>query len=306
MKIEQSLIVGIDAGGTKSTLYAAKEGDPSPLLLNGPPAQYQKIGSKKTAGIIAALVQKAHDSRPDQNVVSVCAGIAGAGRLSEQKAVKTWLLRIMGNEAPEIIHVVDDASIALEAALDDKSGMMVSVGTGSMALARNEVGMVFRVGGWGHLLGDEGSGYAVGLDGLRLVASAFDGGPPTCLQALLSDKLGITDPEDLIRRVYRENWPIQQIAPLVLEACNNNESDAKLIIERQTTALAMRVYWLSKRAAPVARRLFITGGLSKNNYYRSHLESAVSELLPSWHYLELPHDPVTGAWRIALRRWRQI
>src|SRR5258707_496529 len=81
--------------------------------------------------------------------------------------------------------------------------LAVVAGTGSIALGRDARGATARSGGWGHLIGDEGSGYDIGRSCLQAVTRAADGrGPPTTLVDLLAHTWGLNSPTEIIGRVY--------------------------------------------------------------------------------------------------------
>ena len=100
--------------------------------------------------------------------------------------------------------MIEDAALLLAAGTPDGWGVAVVAGTGSMAFARGTDGRTARAGGWGPLLGDEGSGYALALSGLRAAARAADG---RAQATLLTDRLlaacGLSRPEDLVGIVYQ-------------------------------------------------------------------------------------------------------
>jgi N-acetylglucosamine kinase-like BadF-type ATPase len=94
----------------------------------------------------------------------LCAGVAGAGRLAEQVALKGELeSRVLA----ESILVVTDARTALEGAHCGSPGIVCIAGTGSMVLGRNASGEEARAGGWDPVLGDEGSAYWLVLESVR-------------------------------------------------------------------------------------------------------------------------------------------
>ena len=90
---------------------------------------------------------------------AICLGIAGVDRASDEAVVRSIMSRI-GYKAH--ILVVNDALIALQAGVGDAAGIVIVSGTGSIAYGRNDRGEASRAGGWGYVLGDEGSGYWIG------------------------------------------------------------------------------------------------------------------------------------------------
>ena len=295
-----TLYIGLDAGGTKTELLARPSDQGTPWAHTGPAANLQRLGLEKTAQVLAALIREAHTRHPDLSRAAVCAGVAGAGSADDQHALAARLRHHLADQAPAHLQVTHDGTIALEAAFEGGSGLIVIAGTGSSLFARAYAGDMLRAGGWGYLLGDEGSGYALGLHGLRAVAHAFDGGPPTRLQALLADRHGLATPDALKRSVYRETWPIQQMAPLVIEAAAQGDVVSTNLVTAQTDALARQAAWLAeKHPGLVEKRLALLGGLVRSTYYRGALTKAMAAALPGWHIQSPMHPPVVGALRLA-------
>jgi N-acetylglucosamine kinase-like BadF-type ATPase len=99
--------------------------------------------------------------------------------------------------------VVNDALIALVAGAGENPGVVLVAGTGSIAYGRDARGRAARAGGWGYLLGDEGSGFWIGRRALLSVVRHADGrGPFTMLTELVLRHMGITRPAELIHETY--------------------------------------------------------------------------------------------------------
>ncbi|PSQ73550.1 MAG: N-acetylglucosamine kinase, partial [Bacteroidetes bacterium QH_6_64_77] len=238
-------VVGLDAGGSNTLLLAECDGCPTRIDRQGPGANPHRTGVEQSAGILATLVREALQPHGPVDRLSVCAGVAGAGRSEEQEALATHLRRVLADDAGAVhVEVVHDACIALEAAFGSGSGLAVIAGTGSVVFGRARDGTTHRTGGWGYVLGDPGSGYAVGRAGLRAVAAAFDGGADTSLRARVDERWGIDGREVLIRRVHEDEFALQDVAPLVMEAAANGDAVAADILTSQAAALLDQVEWL--------------------------------------------------------------
>src|SRR6185295_3235694 len=111
--------------------------------------------------------------------------------------------------------VVNDALVALEAGAPDRPGVVVIAGTGSIAYGRNERNEAARAGGWGYVLGDEGSGYWIGRAALRAVLRAADQrGPATVLTPMLLEHFNVTQPQLLLHEVYHQQLKPAEIGAL--------------------------------------------------------------------------------------------
>ena len=120
---------------------------------------------------------------------AICLGIAGVDRPNDAAVVRGIMKRI-GFKARVLI--VNDALIALETGAPGQPGVVIISGTGSIAYGRNAAGEAARSGGWGYVLGDEGSGYWIGRAALRAVLREADHrGPATALTPMLLDHFGV-------------------------------------------------------------------------------------------------------------------
>lgn len=304
---ETHIDVGLDAGGSKTLLLARCNDRSHRIERRGPPANPQRGGVEETAGVLGTLTQEAVRPCQPVDLLSVCAGVAGAGRAEEQEGIADRLQRSLMDEADSVhVQVVHDASIALDAAFGSESGVVVIAGTGSVVFGRATDGTTRRVGGWGHLLGDAGSGYAVGRAGLRAVAEAFDGGAETALRTCLGKRYGIDDRGTLIHRVYQERFAIQDIAPLVISAAEDGDTVASNILATQTARLAQQVEWLlsqnRSQNRSIAPRIALLGGMLQNQGYAQRLHRTLRDTLPDWSIERLQHEPAVGALRRARRQ----
>lgn len=146
--------------------------------------------------------------------------------------------------------ISNDAELALSA-LPQQVGVALIAGTGSIALGRDAAGRIARVGGWGHVFGDEGSGYAIGRAGLQAAARASDGrGPETVLLERILAAWELDAPESLLTRVYQsfDKTAIAALAPLVLALAAEGDEMAQRIEANAARELALA-------ATTVARKL---------------------------------------------------
>lgn len=299
--MSRPLFIGLDVGGSKTELLASCSADDPPTRLTGPGANAQRLGLEATADTLADLIRRVLRDQPDCQLASVCAGIAGAGQADDQEALSHHLLHALDVSPAPHVQIVHDAHIALEAAFEDGSGIVVIVGTGSVVFGRAREGRLLRTGGWGYLLGDEGSGFALGQSGLRAVAHALDGGPDTALRSRVADRFGLDGRDQLIHQVYQHNWPIQNVAPLVIEAAADGDAIATQIVHTQTRRLTRQVRWLIAQAGDIEPRMALLGGLAREPHYAHVLKQALHADLPEWSIEVLQQRPVVGALRLAAR-----
>jgi N-acetylglucosamine kinase-like BadF-type ATPase len=139
------------------------------------------------------------------------------------------------------IHIESDSSFALKTAYpNDESGMVLIAGTGSVAIARKKNGDIVKVGGWGRLLGDEGSGYWIGLQAIKQYCKAVDANENQGeLSKRVEEVLGAkcsSDFTEVRKMLYRNELHPQDFAPLVFESVDKDPA-AQSIIEEAVNAL---------------------------------------------------------------------
>jgi N-acetylglucosamine kinase-like BadF-type ATPase len=228
--------------------------------------------------------------------------VAGAGRSTEQEALADRLHGALADGAEAVrVEVTHDADIALDAAFGRGSGLVIIAGTGSVVLARARDGTTRRVGGWGYILGDVGSGYAVGRAGLRAVAEAFDGGADTSMRARVAEQHGVAERDALIHWVYQNEVALQNVAPLVVEAAMEGDPVASEILASQADKLAQQAERLIDQTENTVHRIALLGGMFQNEYYAKVLVQILRERAPGWSVEVLHHEPVLGALRRARR-----
>lgn len=283
-------------------LLAECEGCSEQIDRHGPAANPQRGGVDESARALTALVRETIQPHRPIDRLSICAGVAGAGRSDEQEALANRLRQGLAAVAEVVrVEVVHDASIALDAAFGSGSGLVIIVGTGSVVFARARDRTTRRVGGWGYLLGDPGSGYAVGRAGLRAVAAAFDGGEDTAIRTRVDDQYGINEREALIREVYQDEFAVQNVAPLVIEAAADGDPVAADILTSQAADLVQQVEWLLEEQDGIASRIALLGGMVQNKPYTQVLRHVLRERVPDWSVEILRHEPVVGALQRAHR-----
>jgi len=245
-------VVGVDGGGTRTrAVMVDAEGEIGGWATGGC-GNFQTIGLNGVEILVDRLLEEL-GGEARSGAVSLCLALAGAGRPDEQAAIAAL---VRGKGWTTKVCVVSDARAALEGAHGGKPGLIVISGTGSMVLGKNERGEEARAGGWGPLLGDEGSGYSVGLEALRSALRARDGwGQSTVLSDNLRKNLGLGNWDEIVQKVYggEVGWDcIAALGPCVFAAARSGDGIARQIIEAAGRALG-------KQVGAVARRLHMTG-----------------------------------------------
>jgi N-acetylglucosamine kinase-like BadF-type ATPase len=300
-------VLGIDAGGTKTVCLLADENGIVLAEARGGGANLQAVGELEVEKVLHHVMETAigdREIRPE----AICLGIAGVDRPQDADAVSGIMKRI-GFKVRTL--VVNDALVALTAGAGDAPGVVVIAGTGSIAYGRNANGRAARAGGWGHILGDEGSGFWIGRRALAAVMRQSDGrGPTTRLTELILQRMGLTAPAELIHEVYDRNvrqQGIAALAPLVQQAHDAGDAVASGILERAARELVAAAASVISRLGMrgVAFPTVLAGGIFKVvPWLADEVSAGLSEVAPRSRPGVLTVEPAVGAVRLALAEAR--
>lgn len=306
-----TLILGVDGGGTTTqTWLATREGAVLGRGQSGP-------SNAKSVGIEAARTALEESRRlafesagvPLGPVGVACLGLAGFDRPDDRSTLEGWI------EAwADQFVLVNDAELVIAAGTPDGWGVALISGTGSICVGRTPSGRLARAGGWGHLIGDEGSAYRVAIEGLRLVAQRADGREvsPTETDSLVAGMcraFGVDGPEAIVSRIYDGTWDrarIAALAPLVTEAARRGDHEARMLIEdegeqlaRMVGAVCERLGWIDQMETGLP--LALSGGfLLHTGILQDALLENLDEMGLNVACRDVP-EPVAGAVRLASR-----
>jgi N-acetylglucosamine kinase-like BadF-type ATPase len=302
-----ALRIGVDGGGTRTIALLGSVGPGRMQALGrgeAGPSNLRTIGlaaavAELERAVTAAFAQAGLARGP---VGAACLGVAGAGRADEQAAVRAWAA---DTKLADAVDVVGDVTLPV-ALLPNGWGVAVVAGTGSCVWARSADGRTTRAGGWGPLLGDEGSGYALTLAGLRLVARRADRrGRATTLTERLLNRLGVRDASALIHILHGGEWDrarLAGLAPEVIRAADEGDVAAVELVDEQIHELARCVaaavagLALPADAVPLA----LAGGLLVNApTYRDRFLRRLRDLGIRPSHVLAVSEPAEGALRLA-------
>lgn len=301
----ERVVIGIDGGGTATRVLVMNEEGNELARYEGGPALTDWPGSPVDIEAIETAVERAFEEvRLALPAAALCAGLAGVGRDAERTAVEAALT---ARGIAERVQVISDAEAALFDAFENGPGILLIAGTGSIALGRAEDGRVARVGGWGTLFGDEGSGYEIGLQALRAGAQAADGraSQAQLLPRLLAE-LELAKPELLIPWAARASKAeIAALALPVVELARDGDARALAIVDGAVASLESHVATLLAKLGPweAAPGCGLAGGLvAPGGPLRAKLSAALAdhECLVLDQYV----DAARGAARQALESRR--
>jgi glucosamine kinase len=299
------LVLGIDGGGTKTRCLVA---DRSGRILGeglAGPSNHQVVGKERAAATVLAAVDQAL-AVADATLADVdvmVAGMAGVGRPEDQATVTEALAL---PPAVKLI-LVPDARVALAGALGGKPGAVLVSGTGSIAYGVDADGRTVRAGGWGWILGDEGSGFDIGRRAIAAALAELDGtGPATGLGEAICREFGLERLEQVVPRVYgdvAESRPrIAGLVPMVIAAAEQGDAVAGMILARAGRDLCVLATAVLRRLAIREPLVTLTGGvLSGCRQVAEAMERDLADMVPGARLVESAGTPAEGAILMALQ-----
>ncbi|KKC37418.1 hypothetical protein WH87_12880 [Devosia epidermidihirudinis] len=293
--MNNQLVVGIDIGGTKTHLIAANgESDLAEHVVRT--AEWRVADVQSNAISIRDLVQSLCR---EETPTAVAVGAHGCDTDWHCDQLQAALATVLS--CP--VRVVNDCELLIPAA-GFSAGIGVVSGTGSIAVSRSATGNMLAAGGWGWLLGDEGSAPTLVRDAARAVRASIDHGlSDDPLIAMLLGALGIDDPIKLGRRLYEMGDGVVwgQQAPVVFEAAEAGSRLATMVVSQAGEALAELVTTLVGRGAD-ARHVVAGGGvIVQQPRLMEAFHTAMAKKHPSSRVTLLDAAPVKGALTLARR-----
>lgn len=302
-------VLAIDGGGTKTTAIICDEKGQCFAQIDTTRSNPTAMDQPYFEATIHSIMQSLQQQNPQivAEVTSCFAGMAGVMELQAESMVESILRQYVCDSAT--IKVDNDALIALYAGTLGKAGIVQIAGTGAITMGYDKQQHYHRVGGWGYLFDDEGSGYDLGVQLLKAVLQSYDGrAPRTILTEAVMKHFSVDDVPQLIACVYGEEHPRTVIAPVsayIVAAADDGDLVAKRIIEeacqnyfKAIKACYLRMAW-GQEEVPVV----LCGGVFTNeNYFVPRLQAIAMEQTLPFRFKTPALPPIGGAVIAALQQ----
>lgn len=309
--------LGIDAGGTKTEAVIANQngevigkGRSSAANLHNLPLDlvYEHIGeavirAKETAKENGAVINP-YDFK------AICWGQAGLDILSDRQRLFAYIQQMPSYRRifnSSRMFVCRDGFIGLKAGTSENWGICLIASTGSNCYGVDQSGNETTAGGWGYLLGDEGSAYYLGLQLLKQVVREYDGRQSvSSLTALVLRRLKLSTVPDLIEWIYRGQVPVQAIADLsqlFLEREVVETTLGKICLEQVASALAQAYEAvINKLSLPKTFPVVLVGGLYQlGTEFTTPVSEVVKKKTPEVKIIQATKTPAEAAVEFALQ-----
>ncbi|GGE30893.1 N-acetylmuramic acid/N-acetylglucosamine kinase [Pullulanibacillus camelliae] len=295
-------ILAMDGGGTNCRAVLCNTHGTILSFAKGGACNFHNIGLKKTKETLRAVIKQL--IQPYQEHLYIQKGVIGLAGIDTTNA-----LDMMFNLFKDIFTELDvtvgeiilnnDGWVTMMGTLGKKAGLLVISGTGSIVYGKNRKKQIARVGGWGHLLGDEGSGYFIGQTALRHCVRALDGREPhSAVTDVVLRHLHLSDLESLVTWTYSSDYSIDKVAALAKEVfalAAQGEAVAEYILDQAGQDLAeacdTAIQKLELDADPF--EIVVAGGILQNEAYV--LNKMLDALLPNHQRFtirQLQNEPI--------------
>ena len=243
--------IGIDGGGTKTEFLCLDENLKNLYLVTKPTIHVMEVSKDKSIitlkdGLNEIVRYINFDQKEDQ--LYICIGLAGYGK---DKNLRKEIEEICYKAFYPYKYLIrSDGEIALKGTLDGKDGILLISGTGSFALAKNN-DKYYRCGGWGYVIGDEGSSYWIAKQMLLEFSKQSDKiNPQTILLDYLKKNLGLENNHDIIsyvsNKLGNDREKIAKLSKFAYELAKLNDPSIIEIYKKSAFYLAQMANTLKK------------------------------------------------------------
>lgn len=258
---DDAMIVGIDGGGSKTLVASAdRRGRALRLTRGGGTSPLESPGWRDT------LAQQAEPFAGTPGLAGVAAALPAYGEVETASAAQQQAIGALFGTVPH--RLLNDVDAAHLGAFAGGPGILILAGTGSMAWARDPQGGSHRTGGWGDVIGDEGSGYWIGSRVLGAVSKAIDGrAAPTGLVEAVFQRLGLTSDDQMNQllgwasNLDAPRMQIATLAPVALERAEAGDPSANAIVDAAADELALHIRRLEQELDAPKMAWSFAGGL---------------------------------------------
>jgi len=233
-------ILAIDGGGTKTIGILSKTDG---IILRMEHGGSSNMNGQRDQAIeeVGLVVRKlmAFANEQQEEIEALFAGMAGIEQGSNRQILERYLRELCPSNV--VIKLDNDAITALFSGTLGKAGIVQIAGTGSITFGLGADGKRERVGGWGYIVGDPGSGFAIGKSALTAVMRAWDGiDGSTLLTSLVQEVYALKRVPDIIPYIYEKDTRqrVASLVPLVMEAVDRGDATAKRILSEAVHELA--------------------------------------------------------------------
>jgi len=298
--------LAVDAGGTKTLCFVADETQVLGRAITGT-VKIMSVGEEISTARLREVIYAALSDAGVRaaSVTRTCIGLAGISSGS----VRHWAYDALRTIVSGELLLCGDEEIALEAGCRGGPGVLVIAGTGSNIVGRCANGTIVTVGGWGPMIGDEGSGSWIGQQAIRQALHSRDRDIDTSLLPEIQKYWGLKNIGELVAKANQNPRPdYAELTPVVLKCALEGDALAEGVLRRAGEELAEQVALCVSKMQDAGsvpgevRRVDFTGSvLGRIPQVSQAMKEQLSESLPGISVSDSAVDPLEGALWIARR-----
>ncbi len=291
--------LGIDGGGTKTVAAVSDEKGSILLKATGKTINFYSVGMEKARANLSSVIEKINSELGEIKFEGVFVGCSALDGIATEQITDELCGGIINSDN---IKVGSDLLAALGSAESDVCPCVAICGTGSMAIGKDIEGNVITKGGWGHIIGDEGSAYSIAVNALKCCGIFFDSKEKTKLVEEAEKYFGVDNFRQAIDIIYSEKTTkdfLAGFAPFVLKSALQGDAFAETIIVNEAHCFARTVLMLLDEVKKCSV-LSVYGGVFRHNeIFVKTFNEDINEINPELKIEALKIPPEEGALKIA-------
>lgn len=295
--------IGIDGGGTKTRFVCTDEKMIEVARVTLPSCHILQVQPEQAIQTLKTGIMTVKENLPVNSEIYICAGLAGYGK---DVLLREKIEKCMQQACYQIPYMIEsDARIALSGALDNQDGILAIAGTGSIALSKED-GLLKRCGGWGYLLGDEGSAYWIAKRLLQEYTMQIDGRrEKSKIVSAVQSYCHLKDSYDLISYISselkNERNQIAKLAEIVYQLASQNDSIALQIYEEAAAKIAELINTLALDTNKQYIASYAGGVFQAGEFIIKPLKKALKSNVS---FIRPLHEPAYGAILLAKQKFK--
>jgi len=241
--VAASVVLGVDGGGT-NTRAVLMQGEKVLARAHGGSIKRLRVGAEQAEANLRGMMRELYAASGVSHIDAASAGVASASL----PGIKEWITEVFAECGVRRSEVVGDEVIALDGAFQGGAGILQIAGTGSNTIGRTAMGERESAGGYSSTLGDEGSGYWIGLHAIRQGLHAYDRGDACVILDRVGAAWGTKTLEELVNRGNEVPGPdFSQLAPLVVQAAEEGDAVALWVLDRAAQDIAQFILLVRRK-----------------------------------------------------------
>ncbi len=291
--------LGIDGGGTRTTAAVSDENGNLLYKSVGKTINFYSVGYDVSRNNLTEIMIHINNKFPDISFESAFIGCSALDNQADEETISRLCDGIINAKK---IGMNSDVYVALKSVDTDKPHCVAICGTGSMTVGENESGETFVKGGWGHIIGDEGSAYSIAVQALKKCCSETDRCKLHGIAAVANRYFGINYFRDIIDIIYSQETSKDVIAGFAAEvakAADGGIKECEEIIISEAKAFADTVLCLIREINNCALLSLYGGVFQHNILFRKSFSDEIANYYPELKIEMLETAPEEGALKIA-------